>query len=113
MSGAEFKPSDVVLYVPPLTGTMGRSEAEHAAAVIVRTCAATGDKWRAVEWSEVADVLKAEVEASREPFASLVQNPFFQPSVDDLCRLGFGSRVGTAVGLNEAGIEALRRWVRA
>lgn len=113
---ATFRPSDVVLAVPPLVGTMGHAEAEFAAAVIVRTLAANGDTWRPVESIEISAVMRSDADAQIEPFASLVRNPFFRPDIHDTVKRGFARWVnapGGAVELTAAGIEALRRWVQA
>ena len=112
----DFNPSQVVLGAPPLTGTMGKSEAEHAAAVIVRVCQANGDTWQPVGWKTVASVLTADVEAKREPFASLMCNPFFRPDPFELADRGFAAWDGTPgaspVALTTKGLEALRQWVK-
>lgn len=108
-----FKPSQVVLTVPPLAGTMGRSEREHAAAIIVRVCQVKGDVWRAVTWAEAKEVLKSDLDAGIEPMASLLENPFFKPDVGGLTAAGLASRDGDTTELTEAGIAALARWVKS
>ena len=108
-----MKPSDVVLCVPPLTATLGRSEREHAAALIVRACQELGDKWQAVSPRQVGEVLRADVAAGRQPFASLGVNPFFRPDVHDLVAKGFATmREDKAVELTEKALEAIAKWAR-
>lgn len=114
VAAVDFKPSWVQLGVPPLTATMDRSEVEHAAACVVRVCQVRGDTWQPVLWSDVLTVFMADVSARREPFVSLVRNPFFRPQADALVLYGYATWVGEprAVELTLKGLEALRRWVR-
>lgn len=44
----DFKPSQVLLTAQPLTATMGKSEIEYAAALIVRVCQVNGDRWQPI-----------------------------------------------------------------
>jgi len=108
----DFKPSHVVLAVPPLTGTMGRAEREHAAAIIVRTCQVQGDEWKSVTEDQVMAMLTADLEAGTQPFVSLIKNPFFKPDPAALVAAGFAKRDGEALELTAKGIEALRPCVR-
>jgi hypothetical protein len=116
MNEPTFKPSQVFLNaVPPLVGTMGKTEAEVAAALLVRACHVRGDAWAPVRAEEMGRVLSADLEAKTEPWASLDRNPFCKPNFDILVERGFaefsdGRRV---LALTEKGIEALRRWVDA
>jgi hypothetical protein len=113
-----FKPSQVFLNtVPPLTATMGRSEREHAAALLVRTCQVKGDAWQPVTPAMLGEVLRADLGAQVEPWNSLNRNPFFRPDFHDLVAAGFArwgdDTVKGPLELTELGIESLRRWVRA
>jgi hypothetical protein len=113
MSEQPFKPSDVLIVVPPLCGTMERAEREFAAALIVRACQVDGDAWQAIKLARAFDVFTADVAAGVEPFVSLSRNPFFRPRSHLLGDGKFGSWIGDdAIELTSAGIEALRRWVR-
>lgn len=109
-----FKPSEVQLVGIPLTATFGRSEMEAAAAIIVRTCAVLGDEWRAVSVDEVKKVLQ--LEQAGDPLYPFLSNPFWNPDVSQLASAGFarweGQPGSSPVGLTDAGIEKLRRWVR-
>jgi hypothetical protein len=117
MADPTFKPSQVFLNtVPPLTGTMGRSEREHAAAILVRVCQVKGDAWQAVTPKILGEVLRADLAAQVEPWHSLNANPFFRPDFHELVDAGFarwGEDEGKPIELTELGIESLRRWVRA
>lgn len=112
MAERQIKPSDIVLVGMPLTGTLGRSERECAAAIIVRACQELGDKWQAVSGRQIADVIRADVAADRMPFASLAFNPFFRPDVLDLVEKGFAARSGDLVELTGAGLAAIAKWAR-
>ncbi len=111
----DFKPSQVVLRIPPLCDTYRRSEIEHAIALVVFTCAATGDTWRGVPWSEIQDALRAAVENKTEPMCSLIRNPFFCPDIHAAIRAGHAKWDAEPdsgpVSLTPAAIEALRKWV--
>ena len=91
-----FKPSDVNLCAsfPPLVATMGRTEAEIAAALLVRVCQVNGDTWQDIDVVLLSTVIKSDLEAKREPFASLNRNPFCRPDVHDLVKRGFAEWVG-------------------
>jgi hypothetical protein len=109
----DYKPSQVVLYAPPLASTMGRSELEAAAALVVRVCQARGDQWQSVPWSLVGEVMREDMAANREPFAKLVRNPFFRPDATALAAAGYCTIVDGAVTLTEKAMVAMARWVRA
>jgi hypothetical protein len=115
-NGISFKPSDVVLHAPPLAGTMGKAEREHAAALMVRACQQYGDEWGAVPWSAVKSVILADVESKREPVSSLMSNPFFRPDVKSLADAGYCTITGELGKIESAtftvkGIRALMMWV--
>lgn len=111
----EFRPSQVLLAGLPLCNTMGKAEIEFAAALIVRACQALGDVWQPVTLEEVARVIKQDVDQAREPFTSLMRNPFFKPEFWLLVERGFAKWLGepgeSALELTEGGRHALRRWV--
>ncbi len=113
-----FKPSDVNLLgsFPPLVGTMGRSEREAAAALIVRTCQVNGDIWAPVMPLDCGKMLEADIEARAEPFYTLNRNPVFRPDVNDLVSAGYaswfnGSFPKGGVEFTSKGLAALLRWV--
>lgn len=118
MSGVDFKPSDVQLVGVPLVDTMGRVEAEAMATLLVRACQARGDAWQDVTIAMLGEVIRGDVEAQREPLASLNRNPFFRPDPHELVRRGFaewageGPSGGGALRFTQAGLERLRKWVR-
>lgn len=111
-----FKPSQVFLYAgPPLTATMNKTEVETAAALLVRVCHDHGDAWQPVTTEMLRKTVDGDVEAGRDPVASWVRNPFLVPDMDGLVRGGF-ARWGTSgegpIELTDAGLDALRPWVR-
>ncbi len=116
MSGVDFKPSDVILVGIPLTGTMGRAEAEAMATLLVRTCQVQGNAWQNVEPRAIGEVIQADLAAEREPLHSLNRNPFFRPDPHELVRRGFAEWAGgegKSLRFTPAGLERLRKWVRS
>lgn len=112
-----MKPSNVVLFVPPLVGTFGSSEREGAAALMVRACQVRGDEWAPVTWEEIVDVMRGDCSAGVE-FGRLILNPFFRPDVHSLIAEGFArwtSDVGGSVEFTEKGLATLAasRWVQS
>ena len=108
----DFKPSHVVLRVPPLTATMGKAEIEAAASMLVRVCHALGDEWQSVTWQQIADVMREDMASKREPFASMLTNPFFRPDIHAAIARDFmGGDPKGEVAFTMKGLEALRRWV--
>lgn len=113
---AAFLPADVRLDTsyPPLLATFGKTEAEYAAALIVRALqAAGGTEWRAVTFAEIVAAAKADLAAEREPIASLARTPFISPDVDRLVRDGFAtlSEDRLIVEFTEAGRARLAKHV--
>jgi len=134
---APFKPSQVVLNtlpMPPLVGTMGHAECEHAASLLVLTCATNGDTWAPVTATQVGEAIESAVEAGTEPWSSLSRNPFFRPDFMELVNRGFAQKTseespdeagvfrkrealppfcrGDTIEFTAKGIEAMGRWVR-
>ena len=112
----DFKPSDVNLCdsFPPLVGTMGRTEAELVAALLVRACQVHGDTWQDVAPSALGEVIRQDLEASREPFHSMNRDPFCRPDAHDLVRLGCAEWVGDPGGtlrFTQKGLDGLRKVV--
>lgn len=109
---AEIKPSEVRLHVPPLVGTLGRSEYEHAAALIVRTCQVNGDAWAAVTPQQIGKAITEDLDGKVEPLHSLNRNPFFRPDIRGLVAAGHARFVGDGptlgpVELTEAAIAKI------
>ena len=115
--GPEFRPSQVELGVPPLTGTMGRCETECAAGMIVRYCQIAGDTWQRIRTKDMSSVMLRDVEEGNEPTKAWSTNPFFNPDMWGLVSGGFAvidrDPDGVeAIELTAKGYESLRRWVR-
>ncbi len=111
---AQYKPSEIVLGVPPLVGTMGRAVAEHAAALMVRACVRNGDRWQEMTPPMVGEAMKADADEKIEPTCSLVENPFFRPNMHALVDAGYAEWVDEERGplrFTDKAIEAMRRWV--
>lgn len=113
-----FKPSDVDLNgsFPPLIDTLGQTELEMAASMLVRACAVRGDSWQPISPQQLGIVILDDVAAQREPFFSLKPNPFFNPDFHGLAKKGFArftaSGAGAPIELTPEGIERLRKWAR-
>lgn len=108
-----FKPSEIGLaHFPPLVDTMGRTEAEIAAALLVRACQEHGDVWQDIDPRMVGQVIVADIAAKREPVHSLNRNPFCKPDFHDLVKRGFAQWVGEAGGplrFTQRGLDAIAR----
>jgi hypothetical protein len=112
----DFKPTDVNLCdsFPPLVGTMGRTEAELAAALLVRACQVLGDAWQDVEVRALGAVIRDDLAAKREPFHSMNRNPFCRPDAYDLVQRGCAEWVGEpgqVLRFTPKGFDGLRKVV--
>lgn len=110
-----MRPEEIELLAPPLAATFGRSEAEHAAAVIIRGLAFHQlELFEPISWRQIQEAMVADVAELREPFASLVKNPFFRPDPHDLVERGFARWVedGVVIELTPAVVVPLQRWWR-
>ncbi len=88
----DFRPSEVALFTPlPLVGTLGRTEREVAAALLVRACQVNGDTWQPVSPAMVGETLKRDVAEGVQPFASLNSNPFVRPNFGELVEHGYAA----------------------
>lgn len=94
----------------PLVATLGRSEREVAAAMIVLVLAQDGDTWRPVIPQETGAALKAALEL---PEYKCFRNPLLRPDFHDLVAKGFAKFLetppvaGTAIEFTEAGLIAI------
>lgn len=113
----DFKPSQIYLGVPPLVGTMEKSEREYAAACLVMAMATNGDTWRPIGPQEMGPAPQAAIDSGVEPWPSLNRNPFFRPDFDKLAdgeyarTLVPGDR-RSAIEFTPKGIEAMRKWLK-
>ena len=99
--------------MPPLAATMGKAEAEHAAALIVRACQVNGDAWQPCTWAQIKAAVQADVDSKTAPFDNLIHNPFFRPDVYDLVARGFARWTEPqVVELTAAGLAKLTTWVK-
>lgn len=116
MKPPAFKPSEVILVVPPLVATMGHAGSQHAASLLVLGCQFHGDTWGPMSSRQVGEAIKWALEEKREPWPSLNRNPFFKPDIYELVSKGFArwtEEDGGTVAFTDEGLERLRRWVRA
>jgi hypothetical protein len=111
-----MKPSDIELTPVPLCGTMKKAEREFAAALIVRTCHVLGDAWQPISLEQLQRVLKDDLAAKREPFASWCTNPFFRPDFHRFADGMFGRWTGdpgaSPIEFTERGLEAIKPWAK-
>lgn len=113
------RPSDFLIQVPPFVDTLGSSELEHTASLMVRACQVLGDKWQPLTLHQLIEVFRADIDGKVEPLASLSQNPFFRPTFFHLMvERGFARWVGEP-GLNTSSLELtgsaialLQKWTR-
>lgn len=120
---AGFRPSDVILRVPPLTDTMRKTEIECAAALLVATLALRGDEWRPLLWSDVQEAARAcrgekpeGPEGPEDRAASFLwdvqRNPFLRPDFPGLLAGGFATKDDSgAITFTHEGLAALAKWV--
>jgi hypothetical protein len=112
-----FKPSQVAITVPPLTGTMDKVEIEVAAALMVSTCAVLEDRWQALSWAQIQGVMSAHRDNAIEPWASMLRNPFIRPDFPKLLAAGYARDAQSTPDssrreLTVAGLVQLWPWVR-
>lgn len=112
-----FKPSEVVLSMPPLTACFEKTEAECAAAMLVWALARSCDDWTFIPLKQIGALLGAALDAAPvpEPIASWARNPFFNPDFERLSSNGYIAKqeIAGAKGyvFTEKGLERLARWV--
>lgn len=98
----------------PLVGTLGKGEAEVAAAVVLLALHELGRDWAApVAQQEIDTVLSAALKAEREPISTWARNPFLLPDFDELVRRGFAvcgaGSLGATLALTPAALERLAK----
>lgn len=84
-------PSSLRIAIPPFVGTLGSSEIEHAAALIVRACQVRADKWQPLLWDDLQKAITPDVENRATTIAALVRNPFFSPDFVSLVEKGWAA----------------------
>ena len=109
----DFKPSNVVLGIPPLCGTMKKAEIEFAATLYICACRHFGNKWQPLEPKLIGEAIRADLESGTEPLASLNHNPFFRPDMYAFVHSEYVhmTEEHEPIEFTEAGFEALRKWV--
>lgn len=80
--------------MPPLTGTMGRVEAEAFATLMIEACVFHGDEWQPLTLKQIGEAVQAALASKKEPFDSLNTNPFWRPDVWDLISRGYAEQIG-------------------
>lgn len=114
----DFKPSQVVLTMPPLTACFGKTEAECAAAMLVWACQQLGDERQRLSLKVLGATLDAALKADPvpEPVRSWGRNPFFRPDFDRLTSDGYidRSEIDGENGyvLTPRFFERLAKWVQ-
>jgi hypothetical protein len=111
----EFTPADVVLTTPPLTGTLGKTELEVAAGVMVLILQELGRGWGMVTWQDIQEAIKRAQTDQKGTLWSWFTNPFLRPDWEGLVDRGLATGVDghlRALELTPAAIERLRPWVR-
>ena len=117
-----MKPSDVSLLTsyPPLVATMGKSELEIAAALLLRACQLDGNEFSAKTPRQIGEAIKhdSEAEPPIEPVYSLGRIPiaFCCPDFRGLVAAGF-ARWTTAeehapIEFTQAGLDAMSKHCR-
>jgi len=115
---AAFKPSQVVLIVPPLCACFDKTEAECAAGLLVWASQQLGDEWQRLPLKKLGEVLDVALKSEPvpEPIRSWGGNPFFRPDFDRLTTDGHieRSEIDGEKGyvLMPSFFERIARWVR-
>ena len=114
-----FKPSQVSFHTsfPPLVDTMGKTESEAAALLMLIAMIRQGDEWKTVTPKELGAAIDAELELKSEPLTALSRNPFFRPDFQRLVKDGFArftqeEKHNQPIEFTEQGIAALEKHVR-
>jgi hypothetical protein len=110
----DFKPSEVVLAMPPLTACFKKIEAEYAAALLVWYMSRTGDAWQSVTPQQLGNLMGSALDKLPipEPVASWNRKPFFRPDFARLISDGFVVKGDEGLAFTELGLNRLRTWVR-
>jgi hypothetical protein len=107
-----MKPSDIELFMPPLTACFKHSESECAAALLVWYMQNHGDEWQEVTPRQLGAAMK-DAEFEKEPLKSWNKNPFFNPDFFKLGRDGFSTELNGSynqpMSFTESGLEQLRK----
>lgn len=108
-----FRPSDVVLSAYfPLGGTLGRSELECAAALVIWTLRRNGNVWRRVWRDEMQACPQLDFLSGVEPMHSWGSNPFFHPDLRGLEARHFATFTGHTLELTELALQPIgQRWL--
>jgi hypothetical protein len=84
---------------PPLKATLGRSELEYAAALILCALHRLGRAWtEPLSAKEIGATLSDAFNAGEQPICSWARNPFLRPDWDGLVERGFAQRDETPDG---------------
>lgn len=108
-----FKPSEVIIAIPPLCDTMNKAEIEHAATLYVCACRFYDDKWLSLSPEQMEVAIEHDIEHDIEPLKSLNTNPFFCPCMRSLIDSDYGEETSDGkLILTQAGFDAIQeRWV--
>lgn len=102
------------LYTPPLAGTLGRTETEVAAAVVIFAQERLGLTWgQPIGRAVIGACLRAAVTADVEPIVSWTRDPALTPDFDALIAGGWATDDGTSLALTPALREAIARYAEA
>jgi hypothetical protein len=83
-------PSQVRLHAGnPLVDTLGKTELECAAGLIVQYCAASGDRWEPIDVGGMLEWIRGEAKSHGAEPGHWSRNPFFRPDFQGLGTAGF------------------------
>lgn len=105
--------------------TFDRTECECGAAYMLRALSLNGNSWRAISWTEISEVIKADIAScdvlkEEAPALSILindmaKNPFARPDFHELASKGYVKWLGeegkSSLEFTEKGMEKLQRWV--
>lgn len=101
-----FPPSKISLNSsPPLIGTLGKAECEHAAACLIR-CYQVKGNWEPITHQEFYLMARE----APGPLEVWFPNPLFKPDFKALVKEGYAVQVYDGYDLTSVGLEKLAKW---
>lgn len=106
-----FPPSEIRITgnAPPLCGSLGKAELEHAAACLIR-CYQIKNSWDPITAQEFDEFITQD---NAGPLKLWILNPFFKPDFGGLITAGYARRVDDGYALTSLAVSKIAaRWRR-
>jgi len=112
VSAQVFKPSDVKIDPTfPFVGTFGKSEYEVTVATIVKALELTGDEWRTISGSEVANCVES-LDSRSDAWRRMFKNPFQLIDPQGTAAAGWITCGAEGFALTPAALDRIAKWVQ-